>query len=279
MNLKIKFIMPTLILILAGMSVTTWLTYQRSTDSMTDDAVDKSRTSLIGLQSAVELWVEGAQNEIVSLSKTDEAANALLHGSSDPEKLERALALLQDSKSRHAPFDNIFLIDRSGSAVVCTNPRMVGADMKERTYFREAITGRDFISNPLFSADGGEPVFVIAAPVRSEGKTIGIISVGIRIGHFTEKFVKPLDTPGGYAFILAPDGLVLAHPDGNLVGKLNVFNDTDYGPKIASQKNGSLETAAHGFDCLLLFKKSQMTGWVVGMAVNKDAAFAEARGL
>ena len=279
MTLKTKFILPTLALIILGMSVTTWLTYRRSTESLSSLAVEKAKGSATSLLSAVELWVDGAQNEIITLSKTDELANALTAGANDPAAVERAVALLKDSASRHPTFDSILFVNTQGVVVNSTNVKLIGANLEKREYYQKAIAGQNFISNPLFSVDSGEAVFVIASPVRDDGKVVGIIAAGVKIGVFTDDFVKPLDTPAGYAFVLAPDGLVLAHHDNKLIGKFNIIKETDYGGKIASQQSGSLDAVSQGGEELIIFEKSERTGWIVGMVVNKDVAFADARSL
>jgi methyl-accepting chemotaxis protein len=279
MKLKTKFILPTLALIIVGMSVTTWLTYQRSTESLSAVAVMKAASSVSSLLSAVELWVEGAQNEIITLSKTEELGQALTKGNADPGAVERAVALLKDSASRHPTFDSILFVSTQGVVVNSTNVKLIGANLEKREYFQKAVLGQNFISNPLFSVDSGEAVFVISAPVRDDGKIVGVIAAGVKIGVFTDKFVKPLDTPAGYAFVLDPDGLILAHPDRKLIGKMNIIKETDYGGKIASQQSGSLDVMSLGLEKLIIFEKSKATGWIIAMAVNKDAAFADARSL
>jgi len=279
MTLKTKFILPTLALIIVGMSVTTWLTYQRSTESLSAVAVLKAKSSANSLLSAVELWVEGAQNEIITLSKTGELVQALSNGGADSGAVERAVTLLKDSASRHPTFDSILFVSTQGVVVSSTNVKLIGVNLEKREYFQKAISGQNFISNPLFSVDSGEAVFVISAPVRDGGKIVGVIAAGVKIGVFTDKFVKPLDTPAGYAFVLDPDGLVLAHPDSKLIGKFNIIKETDYGGKIASQPSGSLDVMSLGLEKLIIFEKSKTTGWIIGMAVNKDAAFADARSL
>jgi methyl-accepting chemotaxis protein len=279
MKLKAKFLIPALILILAGMSVTTWVTYQRSTDSLSTVAIEKAKTNLRALLSLVEVWVDGAQNEIITLSKTELVIKALTQGAEDPKNLERAMALLQDSASRHPNFDSVLFINSQGIVAGSTNPGLLGANLNNREYYQKAMQGQNFISNPLFSVDKGEAVFVIAAPVKSNGKIVGVLSSGIKLGNFSNQFIKPLDTPAGFAFVLAPDGLTLAHPDSKLVGKFNVFKEADYGGKIAGQSSGSLDTVSLGVEKLILFEKSKITGWVIGMAVNKTVAFADARSL
>ena len=181
MTLKSKFLVPALLLILAGTSVTTWLTYQRSTESLSTVATDKASSSVEGLLASVELWVEGAQNEIITLSETEEVSNALVKGAGDPAYIERAMTLLKASASRHPTFDSILFIDAKGVTVGSTNPKMVGVDLGGRDYFKMAMKGDNYLSPPFISSALGVPVFVIASPVRSEGKEIGRASCRERV--------------------------------------------------------------------------------------------------
>ncbi|WP_428562515.1 MAG: methyl-accepting chemotaxis protein [Solidesulfovibrio sp. DCME] len=279
MKLKAKFILPTLVLILAGMSVTSWIGYTRSTAALSTVAVDKAKTNLEALLSMVDLWVDGAKNELLTLALTHSMKAPLQQGTADSDVMARVMELLRACIERHPTFDAIMLIDPKGIVLASTSQALVGANLAEREYFQKAMQGQTFVSNPIISKDRGEAVFAIATPVKDGAKVLGILSMGIKIGGFSKQFVAPLDTPAGFGFICAPDGLALAHPDASLIGKFNVIKDTDYGAKIAGQDRGSLDVVSRGADRLILFEKSKSTGWIIGMAVNKDVAFADARSL
>ncbi len=279
MTLKAKFIIPALLLIVAGTSVTTWLTYQRSTDSMAAMSAEKARSSLTALLSMVELWVEGAQNQVLTLSKTQAVVQALTDGRESRASIDQAMALLGDVHSRYPNLDNLFLLNAQGTVVVSMNKELTGKALDSREYFQKAVQGQNFISRPVVSTDKGMAVFVIASPVKAGENVVGVICAGVMIDQFSKQFVKPLETPAGYPFILAPDGIILAHPDHKLIGKFNVYKETDYGSKIEAQERGSLDTVSLGAEKLILFEKSKATGWVVGMAIDKAAAFADARAL
>ena len=277
MQLKAKFIIPTMLLIVCGMSLTTWLTYTRSTDTLSALSVEKAKTNLSALLAMVDLWVDGAQNEIITLSKTDDIAQAISNG--DAASKAHALSLAKDVLGRFPTLDNILVIDTQGLVATATNPVLVGVNASGREYVQKALTGQNFISNPLINKDIGKLVFVIAAPIQRDGKTIGVIAAGIQIERFTEQFVSPLDSPAGNAFITTADGLTLAHPDRSLVGKFNLLTDTDFGRQMAGQPSGMLDVISLGQPKLVLFEKSKRTGWLLGMSVNKDVAFAGARSL
>ena len=276
MKLKAKFIFPTLALIVLGMAITTSLTYRGSTAALSDVALQKAKTNLTSLLSMVEIWVDGAQNEVITLSKTDAVIQALTDTGDPAKAIEHALALLRDSASRHSNFDSLLCINPQGKVIASTNTALLGADLGNREYYQKAILGQNFISNPLFSIDKGEAVFVITTPVMAGGKVVGVLSAGVKIGLFSKQFVAPLDTPAGYAFIVSTDGLTLAHPDTKLVGKFNVIKDTDYGSQLAGQASGTLDVVSLGQSKLILFEKSKATGWILGMTVNKAVAFAQA---
>jgi methyl-accepting chemotaxis protein len=279
MKLKTKFILPTLVLILLGMSITTWLTYRRSTDALSAMAIEKARTNLSSLLSMVDIWVDGAQNEVITLSKTALVANALTDTADSPKAMEQALALLRDSTSRHPNFDSLLIINTQGTVTGSLSQGLIKADLRAREYVQKALAGQNFISSPLFSTDKGTAVFVIASPVRAGGKIVGVLAAGVTIDQFSKQFVTPLNTAAGYPFILSPDGLVLAHPDTKLVGKFNMVKETDYGGNMAGQTSGTLDIVSQGVRQMILFETSKATGWVLGMAINESVAFASAQDL
>ncbi|WP_300160878.1 methyl-accepting chemotaxis protein [Solidesulfovibrio sp.] len=279
MKLKAKFILPTIALIIAGMSITTWFTYQRSTDSLQEISLEMARTNLASLLSTVDLWIEDTRNEVLSISHTATIVAAAKQSASESEALAAARALLADVVSRHPNYDNLFLIDAKGVILTSSNDSLTGKDFAAREYFRKAMEGRPYLSSPLLSADKGEPVFVVAVPVGDGGKPLGVLVAGIRLGLFTKEFVDPLTSAKGYASVASADGLILAHPQREFVGKRNIFKDAAYGSRIATQSAGSLDVVEDGQRRIILFKRSEHTGWVVGMVVNANEAFADARHL
>ncbi|WP_428559526.1 MAG: methyl-accepting chemotaxis protein [Solidesulfovibrio sp. DCME] len=279
MKLKAKFILPTIALIVVGMSVTTWFTYRQSTETLQEISLAMARTNLASLLSTVDMWIEDTRNEVLSVSHAPTIVLAASPAEAGREAVAAAKALLADVVSRHANYDNLFIIDAKGVIVTSSNDALTGKDFSGREYFLKAMQGRPFLSSPLLSADKGEPVFVVAVPIVAGGKALGVLAAGIRLGLFTKEFVDPLSTPKGYAAIAAADGLLLAHPRREFVGKRNLFADSENASRIASQPAGTFEAVNEGQRRIVLFQRSQHTGWVVGMVVNTAEAFADARRL
>jgi methyl-accepting chemotaxis protein len=279
MTLKAKFLIPTLILTLLGLGGTTYVTSQRSTSSLMSVAQQQAKTDLNSLLSLIEVWIDGAQDQIVTFSKLKAVSKALAPGADASQELADVMPLFQEALQRNKSLNSLYLINAQGVVIAATTKNLMNADLKTRDYFQQAITGRHVISNPVFSVASGLPVFVIASPVISGDKIIGVIASGVKTDLFTQQFILPMSTPKGYALIAAADGLVLSHPDAQYIGKLNLAKDTDYGAKMLAQSSGVLDVISLGTPKLILFDKSKITGWIVILAINKEAAFADAKAL
>ena len=276
MRLKAKFIIPTLALIVLGMACTTFLTYRRSTEALSTLALQQAKTNLTSLLSLVDVWVDGLQNEVITLSKTDAVILALTEKANADNSVSHALELLQDSLSRHQNCDNVFLVNAQGIVLTATNPKIIGGEFGSREYVQKAMQGQPNLSSPIFAVDTHDAVFIISSPVMAGGKVVGVICAGVPISRFTKQFINPLDTPSSHAFILAPDGMTLSHPDASRIGKDNIFNDTDYGRQMNNQARGALDAISRGESLLIIFERSKATGWYIGLTVNKAVAFADA---
>ena len=276
MKLAPKFLLPTFALILIGMSVTTWLTYQQSTESISTDAIKKSESTVSSLKSAVELWVKGIHSEIITFSGTSEVIDVLSQGS---PLTERGAELFKGFLSRNSAVNSVLVVNKMGIVKAASRDVMMNLDFSARGWFKEAIKGQDYISLPVYNEQTSMFVFVVTSPVYNNGELIGVVASGVEIEKFADRFILANTTEESYPFILAPDGGLLAHPNSELVGKTNIFTSEPYGQYIASHKKGIEETTSLGVEKLIIFEKSPLLGWTLVMAVDKNATFASARHL
>ncbi len=277
MRLKYKFLLPTICLILAGMSITSWIIYDKSTNSLSKLAIEKADSSLFTINSLVDVWVSGIQNELITLSKIDVSKTTFSEAEVSKETYAKVESLFLDVLKRYPYCDNIELLNTNGVVIAGSNPKLTGKDLHTRVYFQEAVSGKNYISNPIISSVDGQPVFVLSAPVRNNDSVVGVVTIGVRIANFTEKFILPLSNPASYAFIVAPDGLLLAHPNQEYVGKFNFFEKVAGGKQLAEKESGLLETTTDGTDKQILYMRSQSSNWILAIAIIKKEAYAASR--
>jgi hypothetical protein len=59
-----------------------------------------------------------------------------------------------------------------------------------------------------------------------------VIFYAVEIAHFSKQFIEPVKIgQSGYVYVYAPDGLVISHPDPNILLKLNI-NELSFGQEM-----------------------------------------------
>jgi C4-dicarboxylate-specific signal transduction histidine kinase len=106
------------------------------------------------------------------------------------------------------------VMDAGGTAVVSSDPEVMGKNFKFREYFRVAMEGRPhttgiivgsvagaagiFYSHPLISADGSKVLGAVVLRIKAD-PIYGIL--------------KQAETSGRTPFLVDDDGIIVAHPD------------------------------------------------------------------
>jgi methyl-accepting chemotaxis protein len=165
-------------------------------------------------------------------------------------------------------FESINLIDMTGTVISSGDSERIGLDLSTREYFQKAAAGQVALSEPLLSKVSGNPIFVVAVPVRNaSGTVLGVLGGVIKIDRMTDVFTQRIKIgQNGYAFVLDKDGDVIGHPDKSFILNLNVAN-TEYGRVILREKDGVYRYWFEEQDQWKVMGYSDMpiTGWVVAV--------------
>nr|MCU0922323.1 PAS domain-containing sensor histidine kinase [Burkholderiaceae bacterium] len=120
---------------------------------------------------------------------------ALLLNPQDPARVERANRFLE-AVNRRADADALYLMDADGLTLAASNwngaQSFVGHVYANRPYFIDARAGR----SGLFYGVGqttGIPGLFISAPVRHEGRVIGVVAVKLSLKTITAAWAQARD--------------------------------------------------------------------------------------
>lgn len=135
-----------------------------------------------------------------------------------------------------------FLPDLTGKDVATSAGKLV--DASALSYVKRIPEGKTFLDNPIVSVTTGKTIVVGAAPVSINSRVIGAVVGGIPLEKFTEGFSETKIGQAGYCMLVAPDGMIVSHPKGELIMKSNI---KDLGNQQLMQAIESIKQGSKGY--------------------------------
>jgi len=275
-NLRTRLLLPTIGSVIVCMGLSSYFSSQKAAEELwrellvlsgtVADEVSKGLDDLLGNLRAMTALQAGSE-KFVKLLTADDASG---------ETLQEAIDALQAVKGVSGFIEAATIYDVKGNMVTShTGPGKF--NVSEREYFRRAVAGEAYISDPLMSKTIRKPVVVIAAPVRHGGRTLGVLVVGVDLGLFSESMVDPVRIgEGGYAYVVDGKGRVVCHQNKQLILEQDI-SAFDWGRRMLSMGGGKLSYSFEGQERTDMFAKLKTTGWLVGTSVSA-ADIAKATG-
>ncbi|MFV0347183.1 MAG: methyl-accepting chemotaxis protein [Halodesulfovibrio sp.] len=264
LNLAGRFLLPTLTILILGMGGSSWLTQYYSEKAVMQVVGDQSRQVVGSLSDLIAMWIEEAQVDLKVQAENPELQE-FLAGVGDEQSVN---AVLDHVKSLYADFDAVKLTNAQGLVIAGTNADEIGRlNAGERDYFQGAMRGDVAVSGALRSMYTGNLVFVVAAPVRVNGRISGTLLATMKLSEFSEAFVEPVSiAKEGYAFIVDKQGEIMAHKNSDKI--MAVISGNDWGQKMLSEGTGSLRYEDDGEWKEVVFQREPTTGWIVAVEAH-----------
>lgn len=185
---------------------------------------------------------------------------------------EAVVKYLADEVRRTNTYLRLLVVDEKGNAVYSNGST---SNIADREYFIKVMaTGENCISDPVISKVDNKAVIVVAAPLKKDGKTVGIIGGTVTIDALNAmvKTMKVGET--GFAYVVKDNGLVIIHPEQEMAMKANLLKDQGISPelRLATERmlQGKVGTAQYqiqGVDKYLGYTPIRGTAWGLGVNV------------
>ncbi|WNS45572.1 methyl-accepting chemotaxis protein [Paenibacillus sp. MMS20-IR301] len=149
-------------------------------------------------------------------------------------------------------------------------------DARERPWYL-AIKEADklYFSDAYITKAGVQSIY-IGVPLHDQnGGFQGAISENISLDSIKQR-ISSIETADGFTFLVDRKGVVLSHPDQELLNK-PLAEQADYADlmvQLLGQPSGHAEYTYNNDDQLLYFEQIPGTGWVIATSVSQKAAFA-----
>ncbi len=222
MQLQPKLIILFLCVSIVPFSIIGYYTYTLSIESMEADAFEHLTSLAQTRADYLVSWIVYMQdNAVVVAGAPSVVRNVEVMATADPSSIEYrqakdAVEEFEDIAMKgYATFDEIFVLDSSGTVIASTNKNIIGDNRSSREYYREGLHAT-CLTSAYTSPTLQVPTMLVSAPVlHDDNRTIGVVvcRTNFNMIHATIHDRKGLGKTGR-AFLVDSNGyLVSGLPD------------------------------------------------------------------
>lgn len=219
--------------------------------------------------------VQDQLNIIDSLSTRDSITDS-------SKTLNDKLASLSETIKKYN-YIKMGISDLSGNIIFSNS---TSTNIADRDYFKQAMAGKLAVSDPLMSSAENIVVVVYAAPIKENGKIIGVLTATMDGNEISSISNDITFGNTGKAFMLSKDGVKIAHYNSELV--TNMDNDlenvkensqlqqiADLEKKMINGEEGSGTYTYNGQNKYLSFAPVPNTTWSLAVVVDKSEVLSD----
>ncbi len=213
-SIKTKLLLLFGILLLAMCLGIGLVSYLSSYEALSQN-IDESLLQLSSEASkVVEARIHTQLNALEALAGSEELKSSSV-------TTEEKMHILQDEVERSSHL-RISLADANGNAQL-TNGET--AQIADRDYFKAALSGESFVSDPIISKIDGSIILCYAVPIKEGDRVTGVLTA-IRDGNELSELVNDISFgSAGEAFMINNTGTVIAHKNSDLV--MEMYNASE----------------------------------------------------
>ena len=149
----------------------------------------------------------------------------------------------------------------------------------DRDYFKAImLEGKDrYVDDPVFGKTTGQPVVHISRPLKDRnGRTFAMISGVVNIHLITAEIKQIKIGENGFGYLLASSGMVIAHPQEELIMNRNFVTETNMGAKnveiaraMVNRQTGEAwkNSNTHKGQDLIVYGPVENTPWSFALSV------------
>ena len=172
-------------------------------------------------------------------------------------------------------YETVFLTNAEGIVIADgVGGKYKGLDVSDRDYYLNARKGLIGIASPVFSKITGKPILPICAAVKDDsGNFSGIIALILKLDAMVNNIVTTKIGNTGYAFMAEKSGLILVHPQSDLILDLNISNldgMQEISKKAAKNETGIEFYTFKGIDKIAAWSAVPISGWNLFVTQDQD---------
>ena len=172
-------------------------------------------------------------------------------GSVDQDSIQMLLSEILKYKESEKLMEIYLGVDSSGEFFTGTQGELPpGFDPRQRGWYKDAAAKRGtVVTEPYTDVGTGKTVISVAIPIFSSGneKLLGVLGVDIDIVNIASYIQESSVLGAGYGIFLAPNGMILVHPDASFIVAENMSKESSKIPPTLAAIGRRMITGATGY--------------------------------
>ncbi len=269
-NLRSRFILPTMALIILGMVIPNAVHYLRFEETFLNSISEQLVHQAEAIVRPMDEAIENIRLNFLYWS-SDATLTTVVQELLGEMVREPAGRLLKKIPADYGYYEKIMVADCEGTIVSSSDENETGLNISAERYFSIAMNGEFYLSDVYASALTDFPVFVASGPLFMENEIVGAVCAVVSVSYFNENFINTVKIgQKGYAFVCRKDGLVIAHPDRAKILKFNINRDFPRSDK-REKGNGLIQYSFQGKKYITALRMSRKIGWTVGVTAEEES--------
>ena len=163
------------------------------------------------------------------------------------------------------------------------NGKLKGLEAGDREYFKLAKQGKYNTGDVAKSKASGKPIIPIAAPILSEQhEVVGVLTIIVKVDYLMDRVAKVKVGKSGYAFMVDQNGIVNAHPNREMIFKLDIKSEQgmqSIAKALLAGNSGAEYYTYGGSEKLAGYAPIRMAKWYVVVTESIDEVRAPIRAM
>ncbi len=207
-----KFLFATLVIMLPALVITGVASTTLSRNAMLDQARITLLSAGRNTSGAIDQYLVAHREDIVLLSKLPEV---MAYGANPNDALAKTNALRAlIAAGAKLNYDSVAVVNASGIVILSSYEPDVSENVSAREYFRPAMDGQVFISDPTISFITSQSYIYYSAPLRdATGDVSGILRSRLTVDGIWDLVEKDKDAVGAgtVGILLDENGIRIGH--------------------------------------------------------------------
>lgn len=262
-SLRRKLLLQFLIITLVGLLAVTALNYFQAKSIVEEEIQVQAERYVEGKANEIDLWLAARVSEIEAYAQIPAIK------SMDWER-QQQWYLKSEAQRLSSIYEILFVTDTEGNFETTLDAK---GSVRERDYFPVVMSGKTAISDPVISNSTGEPIIVVATPIKNDaGQIVGVMAGTVHMETFNNIVSGITLGRTGYGYAVNGQGMMLAGPNRDDVLNRNILEDPneslrDVGQRMVAGEHGHDIYSLDGSERFVCFAPVKSTGWGLAVAV------------